>query len=99
LKYDNEYTGSFEAYKSHTFRNRKDVVSDTPSPSDVSIVPTKGIVRVYSKNPLVSTDEHFVAASVHTIHGGRKLVLCCVDEDATFAAHVLREAALRHCGY
>jgi hypothetical protein len=26
-------------------------------------------------------------------------VLCCVDEDATFAAHVLREAALRHCGY
>lgn len=96
IKYDNAFTGRYHAYESYICSNRSNILDVDPLPSlRNSFVPTEGVVKVYSKNPSVRMDEHFIAGSLHFLHGKKKLVLCCVDEDASFAVSVLQDAMFR----
>ena len=95
IRYDGAYIGRYHTYQSYICNYDNTSYADPPPDLRNDFVPTKGTLKVYSKSPLATSHTHLVAGSLHQLHGKRRLVMCCVDEDEVFAENVLRDAIFR----
>ena len=58
-------------------------------------LPMTGTVKVYSAYVLESEQLHLVAGSHYPMYGRQLLIICCVDNDETYAANALRNMIFR----
>lgn len=95
------YVGNTNTFYQYMCGNRSHILHNTdPFPSlSQSLVPAEGTMKVYSKTPLTAAegDKYLVAGSLRLVSGIRGMMLCCVDEDETYAVHFLRDIIYRQC--
>ncbi len=72
-----------------------DTANATMAPAVLSrvpggLLPTSGIVKVYSHHPFESREKQLVASSYYHLRGRQMLIMCCVDNDVKYTANLLR---------
>ena len=113
IKYDGKYSASsiYLPENECNHNNTTDLLkSGTPqfgtsmmvSPSANAIVPTEGLVKVYSKCALKLNKTYLISARHHLPQKGKgRIVLCCADDDERYVRSYLEDKLARQecCPY